>query len=94
MPQAVHSIGERIHSSDRFPSLDAWLFYFQLQISAWNAMNADGRWQIPVLMANRIVGHDVCNFRVGVQPIHEKTQVVLVNEEAESWHRGSVPSQS
>ena len=35
------------------------------------------------LRPDRIVGHDERNLRVGVQPVEEKAQVMLVNEEAE-----------
>jgi hypothetical protein len=96
MPQAVPSIGESIHRSNRFPSLQAGLLQFQRPTSVWNAMNANG-WlpraarllSIPILLAGQISGHNECNLRVGVQSIHEKTQVVLVNEEAKRRHRWS-----
>ena len=47
-------------------------------------------WRMPgrlvgllALRSERIVGHDERNLRVGVQPIEEKAQIMLVNEEAE-----------
>jgi len=89
MPQAVLSILQGIHDSNRFPPLPMEASHFQFQVPVSNAMNLEDRrmpGRLVGLLALRpewIVGHDERNFRVGVQPIEEKEQVMLVNEEAE-----------
>ena len=48
--------------------------------------------ELPVLGPGQIIGLDARNLGVGIQPMKEKAQVVLVKEKAKRRHRGSSQS--
>ena len=94
MPQAVMSIPQSIDDAYSFPSLDRGADALQLRVRS-SHQNAD-RWrpragQIAsrtVLWSYWMIGNDKGNLGVRVEPIEEKVQVELINEETERWHTG------
>jgi len=92
MPQAVMSILQSLDALYCFPSLDAGRDALQLRVRS-SHQNADGRRPRAgrivlrtVLQSHGMIGYDKGNLWVRVEPIEEKVQVVLINEETEGWH--------